>query len=201
MCAERWGDTNKRYHKEIVNLDPEDAQKTSPDEYREDNEVLVKPSWLEEGKYKALTAYVLYEGVKNKQAKLDLILKILKYLDLAEYYEKPDLANILDIDIEQLVDAHYSPREYTLMRRIIEDFRKIYLELAKVIIKAKMLHKDSEKVLLSDVPFLLYTAKEPYLEYLYMKLFFCENATLVDCIDKCLLFYLPVKEKVNSYVY
>lgn len=162
------------------------------------NNILVKPIWLDDEKYQALLEYNLLEDIDKRNEKVYLLLKIFKNLYLMDYIYKSNLLSILGMeDVERLLDNDYTLPEYDLMREIISDFRKIYLDFAKVILKAKGLYHESKSLFSYDLIFLLFEVKDLFLDMVYTQLFFSEEATLVDCIVKCTSYYCSIKEKLN----
>jgi len=90
------------------------------------------------------------------------------------WIEKPAwISRILAPDASaRLLDHHYTNDEYDLMRRIIEDFSKIYLDMAKVILKAKGAYKDNEPL----------------------------RCTIIDYIDEFINYYFSIKKRIKAAI-
>lgn len=135
--------------------------------------MLTKPKWLKDDIFKALLDYSLMDGIENKERKILLLLKVYR-------------------------NNHFNLYEYDLMKKIIDDFNKIYFDLAIIILREKGLYNINEPPSLYDTPTLFFKAKEPFLEYVYTKVLLWEDTTLVESLYKYIKYYIEIKEFIKS---
>ena len=138
-----------------------------------ENNMLTKPKWLEDDIFKALLDYSSMDDIDNKDKKILLLLKIYR-------------------------NNHFNLYDYDLMKEIINDFNKIYFDLAILKLREKGLYNTDEPPFLYDMPTLLCRAKEPFLEYIYTKVLLWEETSLVESIGKYIQYYAEIKEYIKN---